>query len=179
MDSSLVDLYGSYTIDEADVEFIDEEYTTVNNENMNAYNSNEDNDENFVLGIIWDIINYVMDLHFSKKVKKRKCQPQTWARNIAKKLKNSGQEHSSSTNKNNIIPAKTIRPACSTKCRLKCYAKFDITERESIFKCFWNLSDIDRQREYIVRFSEVIVPKYQYIRVHENKKERTEHITFY
>ncbi|CAH0730535.1 unnamed protein product, partial [Brenthis ino] len=80
-----------------------------------------------------------------KKGKKRNKNPQIWKKNISKQLKNSGKEYISHTGKK--IASKLIRPPCD--CRLQCRNKFSEDQRKEIFKSYWNLASLQRQRDFL------------------------------
>ncbi|KAL0829792.1 hypothetical protein ABMA28_003275 [Loxostege sticticalis] len=72
-----------------------------------------------------------------KVSKKRKRNPASWKSKIAKTLRNIGKAY--------------------------CKTKIEEPVRQEIFKQFWQLSDLERRREYIVRHTQDIKPKYRYI----------------
>ncbi|CAH0550293.1 unnamed protein product [Brassicogethes aeneus] len=83
-------------------------------------------------------------------------QPRKNKRKIAKVLKNSGKEYVSVKTKK-TIPERKLGPACNAEwckkggreCR-----KFSEEIRQAIFSDFYNLADLQLQREFIVRFVE-------------------------
>lgn len=80
------------------------------------------------------------------KTRKRKKQKSTWRRNLIKSSRNSGVEYINW--KANVQNKRTIKPAC-WNCRNKCVEKFSEEERNVIFTKFWELCDINRQRDFI------------------------------
>ncbi|GFY65914.1 hypothetical protein TNIN_16001 [Trichonephila inaurata madagascariensis] len=81
---------------------------------------------------------------------------------MANLLKNSGKSYNSRGKLKKEIPARKTRPPCGKKCRLKCSTKFDSADCQILFDAFWRLGDLQRQREYIVRHTHEIKPKYRY-----------------
>ena len=49
------------------------------------------------------------------------------------------------------IKQKKLRESCNDKCRKKCCATISDAQRQDIFKTFYELGDITRKREYILR----------------------------
>ncbi|CAH2092802.1 unnamed protein product [Euphydryas editha] len=92
--------------------------------------------------------------------RKRKKRTQNWIRVKAKRLRNTGKSYVSRTNK--VIPEKKIGPPCTEKCRQKCSSKIPEEKRMTIFKNFYELSDLNRQRQFIVNSIDVVRPKYRY-----------------
>lgn len=103
---------------------------------------------------------YKFYTHKKSGEKRRKlvAQPDKWVRNVAKANRNMGESYIS----NGVLrPAKkTLREPCGDNCRLKCNTKITEAERESILNEFWELGDLTRKREYIIRHMEQIIPKY-------------------
>lgn len=97
-----------------------------------------------------------------KKGKKRARKPLTWKTKVAKILRNSGKAYNSLSKLKKQIPERKLRPPCGAKCRLNCKSKFDEPSRQQLFNAYWKLADLQRQREFIVRHSEEIKPKYRY-----------------
>nr|CAH7757935.1 unnamed protein product [Callosobruchus chinensis] len=63
-----------------------------------------------------------------------------------------------------VIAARTLLPPCNDKCILKCYSKFTEEDRKQIFKEYWGLGDLEKQRQYISASMTVVKPKYRYVR---------------
>lgn len=102
-----------------------------------------------------------------KNSRKRKRQPELWERNIKKTQKNMGKSYVTSSGKE--MPAKSLGPTCGEKCRLKCAEKISGDERMLIFEQFWSLKDVNLQREFVLRCTEVVSPKYQYKKLHSTR----------
>ena len=84
--------------------------------------------------------------------RKRKRDPANWQRNIAKRRCNSGESY---INKKGIQkPARRMKHACGYNCRFKCQSKYPNEIREEIFHSFWKLADIDKQRQFILQYTE-------------------------
>lgn len=58
-----------------------------------------------------------------------------------------------------------MKPACTEKCTIKCSSKITEDERMQIFISFWDLGDLEKQRQYIANNMEAIQPRYQYVRI--------------
>jgi len=78
--------------------------------------------------------------------RKVRCEAE-WKKNVRKRLKNSGKSYVSSSGK--IIAAKQMGDGCTDKCRYKCKANFDEEDRKVIFNNFWEIGDINHQRQFI------------------------------
>lgn len=97
-----------------------------------------------------------------KKSKKRVRKPEKWKSKVAKVLRNSGKAYLSMAKSKKQIPARLVRPPCGEKCRLKCKNKIDEVTRQQLFDAYWSLGNLERQREFVVRHSQEIKPKYRY-----------------
>ncbi|CAH1955414.1 unnamed protein product [Acanthoscelides obtectus] len=53
-------------------------------------------------------------------------------------------------------------PPCSDRCRLKCFEKMDVDNRKNIFKPYWEMGDLQRQRAFILSRMTPIQPKYRH-----------------
>ncbi|XP_056647399.1 uncharacterized protein LOC130452104, partial [Diorhabda sublineata] len=95
------------------------------------------------------------------KRKKRPCNPDNWVMKKTKTLRNSDLGYVSYKSKRSVS-ARKIRPSCESKCRLKCSEKIKEEVRQQLFSGFWSLGDVQRQREFIVSYSDEIKPKYRY-----------------
>ncbi|CAG5046093.1 unnamed protein product [Parnassius apollo] len=60
------------------------------------------------------------------------------------------------------VPERKVGLPCGEKCRLKCKDKINEISRQQLFDAFWGLGNLERQREFIVRHSQKIKPKYRY-----------------
>ncbi|CAG9816980.1 unnamed protein product [Phaedon cochleariae] len=97
-----------------------------------------------------------------KKGRKRARNPSTWKTKVAKTLRNSGRAYNSLSKSKKHVPERKLRPPCGAKCRLSCKSNFDEPSRQKLFSAYWELADLQRQREFIVRHSQEIKPKYRY-----------------
>lgn len=61
-----------------------------------------------------------------------------------------------------------IKPPCPKTCRLKCFQKLTEIVRLDIFKKFWNLGDINRQRDFISKYVEITKKKRERLRATDN-----------
>lgn len=78
--------------------------------------------------------------------RKKQRQPETWKKNIAKKLREQGKKYCSQTGK--IVQARKMKPVCNTECFYSCTQNFSETDRANIFQKFWALTDKDKQTFY-------------------------------
>lgn len=106
-----------------------------------------------------------------KKTRKRKSCPTEWRRNKIKLLRNSGQAYTT-LNKGMLVEAKQMKMPCNESCILKCRTKFSEEERVAIFKSYWDLADITKQRTFIITLMQEIDPKY-------SSRKRTNNNAFY
>ncbi|KAJ8963754.1 hypothetical protein NQ314_005405 [Rhamnusium bicolor] len=107
-----------------------------------------------------------------KKSKKRSRNPDMWHKNVAKRLRNSGESYIGlSTEKNedgNQIkikikrPQKALQPPRGEKCKLKCSLKIVEEERLKIFNEYWGLKDLEKQRQFISSNMQTVNPRYKY-----------------
>lgn len=74
-----------------------------------------------------------------------------------KELKNLGREYTN--RKGEIKEEKKMKPPCSSKCIKKCSENIEETEREYIFKCYWELGSHERQWDFISKFVSSHEPK--------------------
>lgn len=66
------------------------------------------------------------------------------------------------SSKNKSVSERAVKAPCPDKCRLKCKTKINKILRKSLFDIFFQLGDLQRQREFIVRHTQAIKPKYRY-----------------
>ena len=81
-----------------------------------------------------------------KKGRKSEVDRSRWARNQAKKKRNSGVEYFSIASKK-VVPARKVGPMCKDGC----FAKIGIENIEEIHKGFWGIGNYDKQNEYLMR----------------------------
>ncbi|KAJ8944554.1 hypothetical protein NQ314_009460 [Rhamnusium bicolor] len=112
----------------------------------------------------------------NKVSRKRKRQENKWKRNVAKKLKNTGQSYVSSTGKE--VNGRRLREPCGSKCRLKCRDKISLDDRGRLFQQFWEMGNVNKQREYIIRHIKSVSPKYIYKRVNPTR-DRSENKAYH
>ncbi|XP_022823697.1 uncharacterized protein LOC111362445 isoform X3 [Spodoptera litura] len=108
-----------------------------------------------------------------KRSRKKKRQPEKWQKNVKKSLKNSGESYQ--TVKGNTIPAKKLKPPCSTDCRLKCTEKINEEKRLNIFNDFWGIGDLGRQRYFVASCMGVVKPKYS---LHREDSKRSLNVSY-
>lgn len=107
------------------------------------------------------VLNEIGEAEINKG-KKRKRNFGNWSFQKTKLLRNSGQAYVSISKTKKQISERKLGPPCSEKCRLLCSQKINLENRENIFSGYWGLADIQKQREFIVRHTERIKPKYRY-----------------
>lgn len=121
----------------------------------------------------------MVETEIDKSSKKRKRKPELWQKNRSKFLRNKGESYvynqvqKRGTNTLRIKkerPKKIILPPCSDKCRLKCYERISLEQRQHFFSEFYNLGDIEKQREYIASNMSSICPRYKYSNVAKPRK---------
>ncbi|XP_039296243.1 uncharacterized protein LOC111058861 isoform X2 [Nilaparvata lugens] len=104
----------------------------------------------------------------TKRVRKRFRNVSQWKKNAAKLKRNSGQAYVNSRGKS--IDAKSVKPSCDLrKCRLKCSSKISEEQRALILNRFYDLGDVTRQRDWILKNIEKIEPKYRYAKEGSNR----------
>lgn len=115
----------------------------------------------------------------AKKGSKRKKQPQNWGRSLQKKLRNEGKRYVMHSKDKKEREERKVKPACGEKCRLKCSMKFTEEQRLYIFASYWELGDIEKQRQFIANSIDQIVPKYRYVRIGGTRQQRKPNNAFY
>ncbi|XP_072387122.1 uncharacterized protein [Diabrotica undecimpunctata] len=104
--------------------------------------------------------------------RKRSANPEEWRRNKVKKLRNSGKSYKS--NKGTIMHARQMKEACSQTCRLKCFEN-SVDIRTHIHRKFWDLGNINLQRDFISRHTNEVRPKYQNKTPGSNRKHNLQY----
>lgn len=94
-----------------------------------------------------------------------------WKSKVAKTLRNTGKAYQLATSQQ--IPEKKLSPACGEKCRLGCRLKINETSRQDVFDTYWGLGDLQKQREFIIRHTTEIKPKYRYSSTQNLRKLNT------
>ncbi|CAH1183735.1 unnamed protein product [Ceutorhynchus assimilis] len=100
------------------------------------------------------------------KSRKRKRKVNAWKRNEMKKRRNLGQTYTNT--KNEMVPERKLKAACKNTCRLKCVNKISKDMRLSIFSEYWALGDVNRQRDFILRFVDFRKKNRQRLRRNQN-----------
>ena len=80
--------------------------------------------------------------------RKRERRPETWQRNIKKKLKTEGKAYVNARGK--LVPEKKLMPVDCSKCKQKCSEKISEETRQKIFDWFWKLGSYTAQKEFVV-----------------------------
>lgn len=94
----------------------------------------------------------------TKKTRKRKRNPATWKRNIAKKRRQHGEAYVSS--RGNYVPGVSMKDPCSATCRKKCNDKLTNDARLKIFKAYYRLNSHERKMDFIHSNTEKIPKKW-------------------
>lgn len=90
---------------------------------------------------------------------KRSRDHSKWKKNLKKTAVNSGNAYINASGK--AIAAKTLKPPCDNKCRLKCTTKIAQDQRQLILNSFWGLRDTTRQRDFITKCIDTKIPQYR------------------
>lgn len=117
----------------------------------------------------------------NEKVTRKKLRlPSTWQKANAKMLRNSGEAYLSvsivkntdgtKTKSKVVRSAKTLLPPCGNKCKLKCSEKLNEVQRTKIFREYWDLKDLEKQREFISSNLTPVTPRYKYSNKQEPRK---------
>lgn len=103
--------------------------------------------------------------------KKQIARPSEWLDTQRKRkiLRNAGCAYVSSIS-NTVVPARKLKPPCGERCRVQCGQKITELDRELLFKEYWGLRDINRQREFINKHMLSIKPKYRYTTTKKGRK---------
>ncbi|CAH1107035.1 unnamed protein product [Psylliodes chrysocephalus] len=80
-------------------------------------------------------------------------QKNSWKKNVRKNKKNAGDPYINS--KGHHVPGRFLGEPCNNSCRIKCSTRIRQEERTNIFISYWNLSNIDRQRDFVNNSVEV------------------------
>ncbi|CAG5024379.1 unnamed protein product [Parnassius apollo] len=103
-----------------------------------------------------------------KKTRKRKRGINKKA--LAKTLRNLGQSYTSTSNV--VKSCRKIGNPCGDGCRQKCKERISEEQRQIIFKRYWSMGSLVKQREFISRHIREIKPKYQYKKIDSNRKPK-------
>lgn len=93
-----------------------------------------------------------MSSYFSLSTEKprwRKRRPEKWIRNIAKRNKAIGLGYLSTAGVSR--PGRHMKKPCDSSCRLKCWEKITNEQRQQLFDEYYEIGDLNRQREYIAQ----------------------------
>lgn len=115
----------------------------------------------------------------TKNVKKRKRNTENWKRNIIKKLRNTGKAYETHTLNKKIRERREMKAACGEKCKFHCPSNFNEEERQKVFSDYWELGQIEKQREYIKQCMTIIEPTYRYVRVGGTRETRGNNNAYY
>jgi len=86
-----------------------------------------------------------------KRSRWNQSSPDTWKRNIPKKLRSMCQDYPTGNRKNEkILKAKLQKPVDCSNCKYKCQSLFEPEDRERICKHYWSLNNYCRQKDFIL-----------------------------
>lgn len=104
----------------------------------------------------------------TKRAKKRPKNVNNWKKVKTKLLKNSGQRYTSRTGK--TVEARKMGPPCKDKCVLSCSKNLTEEFRSQLFKNYWELCSLQRQRDFLISCIEPLILKYRRISAAEPRK---------
>lgn len=105
----------------------------------------------------------------------RHADPTPWKQNIRKLNRNEGQQYLSTSGK--IVPARSIKNVgVDCTCTLKCSVKISHDARQDLFKSFWSMSSLQRQRDYLGSMVKTVSIGRK--RVKTSKRNVTNHYSF-
>ena len=95
------------------------------------------------------LIQPVLDQPVTSKNRSRKRlrNEYKWKRNVRKRLKNLGKEYITVSGK--VVSERHMGAGCTGNCRRKCHETFSCENRKAIFDQFWNVGQVDQQRQFI------------------------------
>lgn len=114
-----------------------------------------------------------------KRGRKRLRKEENWKRNILKQARNTGKAYESHTATKKIRPERKLKPGCSDACKLQCSLAFNENDRTFIFNSYWDLGDIELQRQFISNCIQTVQPRYRYVRVGGTRKPRDNNRSYY
>lgn len=87
------------------------------------------------------------------RCRKRIRNEGNWVRNRTKSKRNRGEQYEYKTKKNErkVKPPKQMGAGCGIPCRKQCKQNITYEQRELLFKKYWQMGDVERQREYLLR----------------------------
>lgn len=149
-------------------------------EEINLKESEQNEKDLEVIGAIEEVVmqDNLNENEPQKRTRKRHRNEDSWKRNQIKIKRNKGESYINWKNK--VVPEKTMKNGCQS-CRLQCQNRFNKDQRLAIFKTYWNLSDINRQREFILRHITVKEPKQRRVREFKGSENilTRKHTVFY
>ena len=72
----------------------------------------------------------------------------TWECSVRKRLRNSGMPYVSRNGATRR--QKLLKPGCGRKCHQRCHDRISDEQREKIFNSFWQLGNLDQQRQFLL-----------------------------
>lgn len=91
-----------------------------------------------------------------KLTRKRKRNPETWKRNVAKVQRQAGKSYINT--KGEIQPARKVKSeGCSNpaSCPFKCMNKINLSGRQAIHDSYWELNDSEKRHFYVANVKKV------------------------
>lgn len=107
-------------------------------------------------------------INSTKRGKKKTRNENNWKKVKTKILKNSGQIYTSRTGK--TVEARKMGPPCQDKCVISCSKKFTEDFRSQLFKNYWELCSLQRQRDFLISCIEPLILKYRRISATKPRK---------
>lgn len=107
--------------------------------------------------------------------RRRSSHPETWKRNLRKSRRNLGLEYIST--RNIVVPARKMKARCpEDKCKFKC-KRINDEQRQTVFKKFWSLGDVDKQWSFVARCMDPTQGRYR--RVQKGNNRSSNHAFFF
>ena len=104
------------------------------------------------------------DTFAKQKGKKIRAAPSLWNRNVIKTKRNKGEKYISGGSNPKEVQARSLRPPCNAKCKLGCSKKIIEEKRLVIFRKYWDLGNLQLQREFLAKHITAVNPTYRYKR---------------
>lgn len=107
---------------------------------------------------------------YTPKVKRTKVRdPESWQKNIRKKLRNTGQPYISV--RGQLREGRKVREKDCSACKKNCNVNFPESVRQDIHESYWGLGDIEKQKLFISTLVEEV--PVSYVRTKAQKSRRS------
>ncbi|XP_052218286.1 uncharacterized protein LOC127835889 isoform X3 [Dreissena polymorpha] len=87
----------------------------------------------------------------SGRGRKRVRNIEEWKRNVMKRRRNEGKSYES--RKGKLQSQRCVKKGCGMGCRYKCHNNFTENERHKLFDGYWQMGDVNKQRNFIIKFA--------------------------